>query len=219
MSLGLQARNEILGTSLLIESLTSAFISGLLGIKDFRNSKTLGNKSTSLSFKQKIDLLIDLGALDSDKKNKFLSFMEIRNQFMHNLDAASYTKCFSYLPGKEKFVLELYPPLATLPIEDQLKNACSRLGSDVLNITSKILDYLVEKINKDQVLKVSELSNNAFIESIKISQTEFNDLIEKLTEGKESISNASLKGLGGFFIELIRVNWQKSLDKLTNEGS
>ncbi len=48
------------------------------------DSKTLGNKSSSLSFKNKIDLLYDIDDLTKEEYTSMLKFMEIRNQFIHN---------------------------------------------------------------------------------------------------------------------------------------
>lgn len=48
------------------------------------DSKTLDNKSSSLSFKNKIDLLYDIDDINKDEYADFLKFMEIRNQFIHN---------------------------------------------------------------------------------------------------------------------------------------
>ena len=139
MDLGLDTRKEYLSRSLLAESLTSSFIGGLLGITNLNNSKTLGNKSSSLSFSQKIDLLIDMGALDYEDKNKFQTFMEIRNQFVHNIEAASYILCFRYLNGKDKFVLKQYPQPDEFPEETKLKLASLSLADDVLTLIAKIM--------------------------------------------------------------------------------
>src|ERR1700759_4851657 len=90
-------RGKILLYSLMFESLTSYFIARLVGIEDHKNSKTLGNKSSSLSFNQRVDFLLDLKVLGSDQRMKLQSFMEIRNQLMHNIEASSYEKCFSFM--------------------------------------------------------------------------------------------------------------------------
>ena len=70
--LDFENRNIILETSLVLEKTITALISELLGIKNPEDSITLGNKSSSLSFNQKVDLLIDLGALGKEDKKKFL---------------------------------------------------------------------------------------------------------------------------------------------------
>ena len=85
MRIGIDIRKEILLSSLYLESFLSHFLGGMLGIKDISNSMSLGNTGKALSFSQKLNLLIDIGALKKDDQKKFLAFMEIRNQFMHNI--------------------------------------------------------------------------------------------------------------------------------------
>ena len=106
MDRGFKTRLEILSYALSLEEITSTFLSFLLGIKNQKDSYIFSNSNTSLSFKNKIELLIDIGALEGDTKKKFITFMEIRNQFMHNNDASNYVRCYSYLIGKEKFILK-----------------------------------------------------------------------------------------------------------------
>ena len=214
LSLGLNKRVEILARSLMVESLTSSFIGGLLGIKDPRNSRTLGNKSSSLSFNQKIDLLIDLGALNLSEKSKFQLFMEIRNQFMHNLNAASYTECFDNLEGKSKFLFRLYPPTPNLPIEEQLEKASIKLGSEVLDLTIKITETVKAKFAKDSKEEVLERSNKAFIKSIEETKRMMNQLIEAMSSKYENISTAELKDLGDLVSKMMGSNWQKYFDEL-----
>jgi hypothetical protein len=91
-------RNKVLSTSLRLDKLISVMLGDLLGINP-KTSLTLGNKSSALSFRSKIELLIDLGALESTCKNKFIKFMEIRNQFAHNISAESFSTCFESIDG------------------------------------------------------------------------------------------------------------------------
>src|SRR5688572_19762225 len=97
IQIGIEKRQNILNVSLLVENFTSLFLSRLLEIQDHRKTISFGNKSSSLSFNQKVNILIDIGALNATDKIKFQTFMEIRNQFMHNIDADSYENCFKYL--------------------------------------------------------------------------------------------------------------------------
>lgn len=215
LPLGLDKRTEILARSLMIENLTSSFIGGLLGIKDVRNSRTLGNKSSSLSFNQKIDLLIDLGALDSTQRNKFLTFMEIRNQFMHNLSAASYCECFDFLEGKEKFIFKLYPQDVELSKEDQLEKASLQLASDTLTLTAEITESVKAKFLKDIKGETHELSNKAFIASIAETKKMIDQLTESIIAKQETISTKELKDLGDLVSTIIGSNWQKLFKEYT----
>lgn len=145
MDLGLDARSEILARALMMESLTSIILAGLLGIKNSQNSKTLGNKSSSFSFNQKIDLLIDLEVVKIDEKKKCQAFMEIRNQFMHNIEAATFKQCFAFLQGTDKQILKFYPQSQNFSQEKQLRNASLKLAEDVLAIIAKLMDNVNRK--------------------------------------------------------------------------
>ncbi|MFA9392884.1 MAG: hypothetical protein ACERKD_23960 [Prolixibacteraceae bacterium] len=135
---GLDNRKIILLPSLLIESLTSFYLSRLLNIKDLSDSKVLGNKSGCLSFSQKVNILIEMNAIPKDYRNKYLAFMEIRNQFMHNIDATNFEKCYSFLVGKDKFILKAYPQSEELSREKQLENATIEMTKELIDKTLEI---------------------------------------------------------------------------------
>jgi hypothetical protein len=199
---GFRNRNIILGTSLIIEKATSRFIANLLGIKKPENSLTLGIKNSALSFNQKIDLLIDLGALNASDKSKFQLFMELRNKFMHVLEADSFVNCFKLLDGKEAFLFKLYPQYKDKIHEKNLKAASIRLGDDVLQLTLMIINKVLEKRYREED-KMSVLKNyleanqnlikilDAFIQYLKKSGVEIGskllELIEVIREQNETI--------------------------------
>jgi Asp-tRNA(Asn)/Glu-tRNA(Gln) amidotransferase C subunit len=174
MKANLSNRSDVLKYSLEIENLTSQFLGHLLGIHDAINSKTLGNKSSSLSFNNKIDLLIDIGALKGDTKSKFQIFMEIRNQFMHNSYANTYEECIRFLE-KEKFLLSRYPQLKDLHKEEQLKNAVKQLSEDVLSMIRNIEEEIINRLKKQADLEMKSKSHSALFESL-------NEMIEHIDE-------------------------------------
>lgn len=150
--LGFENRNIILETSLIIEKTTSSFIAEILGIKSPETSLTLGNRSSSLSFNQKIDLLIDLGKLGNSDKNKFQAFMEIRNKFMHVYNANSFKNCFENLKDKGKFLFKIYPEITSTDEEEKLKAVSIQLANDVLSLTFGIINRIISK-NKNEKIK------------------------------------------------------------------
>ena len=145
MDLGLDIRKDILEYSLMMEMLTTNFLARILDIKEPKNSKTLGNKTSSFSFNHKIDLLIDLGALRKEERKKYQYFMEIRNQFMHNIDASSYEKCLACLDGTNNAVLKLYPQPESLSLDEKYRNAVFALSEETLDLTIQIIDVLNDK--------------------------------------------------------------------------
>ena len=50
--------------TLFVESLTSKLIKHMMGLDIYGNTKTLDNKSSSISLRSKIDLLMDCGKID-----------------------------------------------------------------------------------------------------------------------------------------------------------
>jgi len=148
-NIGMPFRSEILAASLVIEKMTSAFLSVLLGIKDLKNSRVLGNRSGCLSFNQKIDLLIEMGAVSSKDRNKFQAFMEIRNQFMHNISANTYENCYSFMNGTDKFILKTYPQDNTKAREEALREATGELIDEIGKITVNIISVLKGKFKLD----------------------------------------------------------------------
>ena len=134
--LGIETRKEILRFSLIIEAFASGLLATLLKINDSDTSLSFGNKSYSISFNQKINLLIDLEVINKESKKILTTFAEIRNQFMHNIYAMNYEKCFSYLEGKEKWLLSKYPDNEIGTKELMLKNATLNLAQDAVKIVS-----------------------------------------------------------------------------------
>ncbi len=141
-TLGFESRNIILETALILEKTTSSFLAELTHIAEPLNSLSFGSSSSSLSFYQKISLLIDLGALNKQDRSKFETFMQIRNKFMHVYEANSFENCFKFLEGSEKFLFKLYGKSPDESLEINLKNASIKLANDVLSLTFKIINKL-----------------------------------------------------------------------------
>jgi hypothetical protein len=89
--LNMKLRSYVLEHSIRQEQTSAKIIKLILRILK-NKTKTLGNKSSSLSFKNKVDLLHDLGDVDDMHYNHLIKFMEIRNQFAHNHECSSFLK-------------------------------------------------------------------------------------------------------------------------------
>jgi hypothetical protein len=217
MDLGLNIRNEFLSTALIVESMTSVFLAKLLGIEDYRNSKVLGNKGGTLSFNQKIDLLIEIGALPLASRTKFQTFMELRNQFMHNVEAKTYESCLGFLNGKDVYLLKTYPQPNNINREKQLNNAATELRNDVGRQTAELINRIQEKIKKEARFDLSEKSNNAFLMSIETMKTLFDDYFEKEIEKKSTFSAKRLKGFGTDLSKILYGLWKKNITALDSD--
>ena len=219
MEFGLEIRKEVLTASILIEYMTSAFLSALLGIKDLPNSRTLGNSSGSLSFNQKINLLIEIGALSSDNRSKYQAFMEIRNQFIHNLSASTYEKCYAATNGTDKYVLKTYPQSPDISREEQLELATKKLSDDIARLTTELIEKIKEKAKKDVEFNLTKKFHQAFLDSIEQLKTSLDDFFEQEIKNNPTFSTESLKGFGTELSKIMYGLVKRNYEKLNSQES
>lgn len=203
MTPDLKIRADVLQGALLLEELASSFLAELLGVKNKKVSLSFGNKSSALSFNQKINLLIDMGAVDKDSRNKFQTFMEIRNQFMHNINATSYEACFSFTDSKDKYILKTYPQNNKLPREEQLRLAVEALNGDLLFVTAQVIKKIESNIENEVTAKVNKETIDDIHKSIAEAKTLLNDWIDREIEKGTNFTAKKLKGMGTFVSGLI----------------
>lgn len=120
---------KVLKYSLRLEKIASLSLAHILKINEPKNSKSLGNKSSSLSFNQKLNLLLDCNSISKEEKLKMEIFMEVRNQFMHNLDIDSYIDVFNNLNGREQKLRKLYSKCFSeeITLEESFEKAITHL--------------------------------------------------------------------------------------------
>ena len=106
--------------TLIIEALTSKLIKHLLGLELEGKTKSLDNKSSSISLKSKIDLLSDAGKIDKGNYTNLLHIISIRNQFAHNFECNNFEDLPKFIDGIDKPLLQncLTP---TKVLEDDLR--------------------------------------------------------------------------------------------------
>lgn len=95
-NLNINLRKEILEIALNIEDEISKLIILYLNI-DKEKRKAISNNNSSLSFKNKIDLLYDLDVLNAYEHKEMILLMEFRNQFLHNMQCNSFEKAIKFL--------------------------------------------------------------------------------------------------------------------------
>jgi len=154
--MGLERRQEVLFYSLVIEGYVAFFLSKYLGIASGADTKCFSNRSSALSIYQKINLFLDLGVIAKEEHWLFISFMEIRNQFMHNPEASSYEKCFDFIDGENK-LFKRFEVNAELSREEKLQTACKKLFDELCMILDKIEDSVTDRLT---VLKNTGLHTN-----------------------------------------------------------
>ncbi|MDA3615940.1 hypothetical protein [Polluticaenibacter yanchengensis] len=114
-------RQVAIEKTLIIESLTSKLIKHMMGLDLHGNTKTLDNKSSSISLRAKIDLLMDCGKLDKLTYINLSHIMSIRNQFAHNFECDNFEDLPKFIDGIDKPLLK-YCPEKTSSTEENLKN-------------------------------------------------------------------------------------------------
>ncbi|MEH1009549.1 hypothetical protein VDP25_17555 [Winogradskyella sp. ECml5-4] len=171
----------ILNKSLEIEDLLSKILKEIIRIPK-SDSKTLSNKSSSLSFKTKADLLYDLDRINKEEYNLLILFMEIRNQFIHNIEATTFEKVFQVI-GNNK------------------KNKILKLDSDLEKNYQQALEINDENFSSEVVLKMAFTNLKLMIDKLLIR--EFDNLVESLKSEDELKQSAKLNSISEKMLDLI----------------
>lgn len=154
--MGNEIRHQVLHFSLLLESYINNILAKALGILEVTKSKSFNYTNQSLSFNQKVNLLLDINLIEKDNEWKFQAFMEIRNKFMHVLEIDSYVKCFEYVDKKNKIIKAYSSSVkAELQEEDRLHACCFLLYCDVLSLGGAAFQALLGKVVEDVDTKIS----------------------------------------------------------------
>ena len=195
-----ETRYHVLDMSLRIEEALADLFKIILRISK-PETKTLDNKSSSLSFKAKVDLLSDLNDINKYEYNLFIKFSEIRNQFVHNHDVNEYIN----LPkGLVKFLHKDFP--CKTEQSENLKLACSfdELQAHVLaRVRMLIEEYNTGKISDYE--KYIAFKQNERIEDI-LGETKRNFEYAKSTNDFGILINPKSKTDIEIFIEMFIIN-------------
>ena len=187
--MNLELRTEILKDSLEIEAKLSKLLMILLDIKE-NDNKSLGHKGSALSLKSKVDLLYDINKINKDLYNKLIMFMEIRNQFIHNIDSDSFKIVLKRI-GKEKKLISLldefvanrnYSISNEISEEEKFKLGFNMLSIEIVeeleSARKKILEDKLEIVNTKVKAQEAEINDRA-LKAISDSIDEATDLFNK----------------------------------------
>jgi hypothetical protein len=195
-------RAIVLRLSLNLEVLASKVLSYLLDVDDFEESYSLGNKSSSLSFNQKINLLIDNRSITNEEKKKLMAFASIRNQFMHNINANTFVEAFDHLDGLENQMKKLYPDNFSPDIktEESLHYCVSDLHKDGVLILTSYKGGLDEKMRTDAEAKIYKNYYKKLGKSVGKSLDKFSEALK--ASDSETVYKSNLIEI----IKLIKMN-------------
>lgn len=210
-------RSFVLQASITVEAYISQLLSELLEINNRKESRTLGNKSSALSFKTKVDLLIDIGALDPEFIRYFQKFMEIRNQFIHNFEANSYEACFVAINEYPKgFLLSKFPASESLPVEIRLEKVVSELCLKVIAACKNIVEEVEERKKRKSAEKVAKLSAETFDKCIPLMRDQINKIISDIDFDGKPLP-PSFSKIGDLAENILLKEWYSEMAKIYGE--
>jgi|GEM_PF-2799419 len=166
-------RLYVLTYSLGLEKVASFVLGFIFDREDFQNTKSFGNQSTSLSFNQKMYLLLDYGAIEKDDKIVLDALMNIRNQFMHNADCESYIDAVRAIDGLENKFKKLYKHNFTDDnlevnlekcIDEAIAQAMEALSNIKGGIEKKITMETLRDSYKEYIIRSGNRLQSLFIE-------------------------------------------------------
>lgn len=159
---------------------------------------------------------MEIGALEFEHFKKFQTFMEVRNQFMHNLEIETFTLCFE-ANGKKTYILKLYPQKAELSEEKQLSEAFSQLSDEVLSTTTKIWHKVKDKIAQEVKTEHTALALKAYdlsvMKTVATLRTMLNDELEKENPMPLSEMRKLPKAVGSMILK----HWKESYEELCDQ--
>lgn len=188
----------VIENSIYIEELVSYVIGAILDI-DWKNSKSFGSKSTSLSFNQKVQLIMDIKGIGKTELTKFITLMHIRNKFAHVSEIQKFSDLFNKSSvGKEveKNLHKWYfDDKNGTDVPENLKEQIYRfsfygllndIGKILLNISGNHMFKLGEIAGKNEV-------NEKLTSKLFETMLEMEGGKEKITQILESLKNENSK--------------------------
>jgi hypothetical protein len=141
-------RNEFFISALFVENMISSYITAKFKLNGIIDTSILDNNDESISFNDKIELLLESDNLSIIDKSKLSVFREIYKELNINKDAGTFEDCLTSSDSNDDFLLILYPQEDTITREKKLTNACILLIDDVSQLVSHFTDEAPVKLNK-----------------------------------------------------------------------
>src|SRR3546814_18928683 len=88
-----EQRSTVIEIGVTVEQCASVFLSIVLGIEG--ESRSFGSQGETLSFSNKVNLLLDMKLLSNEEKAVLTRFMEIRNKFARSEERRVGKECVS----------------------------------------------------------------------------------------------------------------------------
>lgn len=196
--LNMNLRSQIIESVLIIEKQSKDLLKLIFRLFNHK-TKTLGNSSSSISLKTKIDFLYDFGDISNEEYSEFIKLMEIRNQFAHNAEAVSFLALDSFNPELNKFLRNKHMSLfgsngdAELTIKSAFLVSAQNCQSKLSRLTAEYQNGLKSEVKKHYTYQSIDGVIDIF-ENLYTNYKETNVEVKKLNERKmEGISEKFLK--------------------------
>ncbi|TVZ47449.1 hypothetical protein [Olleya sp. Hel_I_94] len=135
--------------TLKIESITSFLIKNIIGLALNQETKTLSNKSSSLSLKSKIDLLYDCKKITKEEYSSLLHIISIRNQFAHNYDCQRFEDLPQFISGIDKPLLK-YCESPSTDLNANLENGFNKMVEKIMESLKILFDELINDLKRQK---------------------------------------------------------------------
>lgn len=209
----MELRITVLQASIQIEDGLSTFLSHLFKIRKDA-SHTLGNKSSSLSFKTKVDLLRDLDRISNEEYSEFILFMEIRNKLIHNSGIDTMTKAVnSFDRGKKLIKIDVNAhEKYQCASSDELKEMALVLAFHALviklhditaNAMQKLLEEFKEQLNLEKTRILNEVNTDVVAALIK-SIEKFSEIMDSAFPSNQDDIGFAKNALYAIFMKEIK---------------
>lgn len=137
----LSTRLYVVETTIYIEELISETLGLLLGF-DSKISSSLGSKSTSLGFNQKVTIIQDMKNVDNIMIQKMNCLMQIRNKFAHVSNVSDFDGLFEHTSNGKSIRKDLVKWYGkSKKTEDYSNQDFIKLFNDLAN---EIISYLFQ---------------------------------------------------------------------------
>lgn len=139
-------RHYIIDISVQVEYNISLFLAKWLDIKR-DSSRSLGTKSSRLSFMQQINLILDMNILNKEQAEKLEYFARIRNKFAHFVEIKTFEQCLNSEVSLKNGISKYYPLKNSMNADLDSREQIVSLLSDITIITEQLLIKLEAKLN------------------------------------------------------------------------
>lgn len=192
-AMGMEIRTQVLHVALHVETEIQTMLIGSL--------KVPANKSHDfkrLPFDTKLKFLLALDVLTKDQHKKLDWFREIRNVFIHNIEATTFEKAFNFLKEhRDTLLFEAYPQDVSKSKENRLYGAVNSLFVEVAELLVIARKKLVDRITEASLLEAHKAAHLSYQESIPDAVNDVIQILKKELEDGHVFTSEEIQNIPG----------------------